>query len=204
MNPEPRINWQYPPPRPGWRGQLDTFFGPGTTRAEIWLEVGSGLAAAVALVIYAAANALDWSLVQYVVAALLAEDLVGGVATNAASSGKRWYHRAGQGFRQHMLFIVIHAVQPALVVLFFRPGDWGFFALVYGYLLLAAALILRSPLYLQRPLALLALCGGFLITFYGLSPTPGLEWFIPVYYVKLLVSHALREEPYRPPNEDMP
>jgi len=26
----------------------------------------------------------------------------------------------------------------------------------------------------------------------------GLEWFLPLFYLKLLISHVLREEPYRP------
>lgn len=30
------------------------------------------------------------------------------------------------------------------------------------------------------------------------APTPGLEWFIPLLFLKLLISHLLREEPYLP------
>lgn len=32
------INWDYPQPRAGLAGALDRFFGPGTTRAEAWLQ----------------------------------------------------------------------------------------------------------------------------------------------------------------------
>ncbi len=31
---------------------------------------------------------------------------------------------------------------------------------------------------------------------------PGLEGFVPFLYLKLLVSHILREEPYRPEDEN--
>ncbi|WP_225875286.1 hypothetical protein [[Limnothrix rosea] IAM M-220] len=36
----------------------------------------------------------------------------------------------------------------------FRGMDWLFFVGISGYLLLAASVILASPLYLQRPIAL--------------------------------------------------
>ncbi|MCD1294045.1 hypothetical protein CUJ83_03425 [Methanocella sp. CWC-04] len=79
--------------------------------------------------------------------------------------------------------------------------DWGYFFIVYCYLLLAALIILLSPLYLRRPVALILFSFGILINIYLLSPTPGLEWFVPFFCVKLLVSHILREEHYPPNNE---
>ncbi|MHA1379184.1 MAG: hypothetical protein ACTSRG_12450 [Candidatus Helarchaeota archaeon] len=36
---------------------------------------------------------------------------------------------------------------------------------------------------------------------YIFTPTIGLEWFVPVFFCKLLIAHILREEPYRPENE---
>ncbi|MFN8373096.1 MAG: hypothetical protein U0694_09500 [Anaerolineae bacterium] len=201
MTHDANVNWQYPAPRTGFMGEMDKFLGPGTTRAEFWLEIGAAVAAAVALVLYALAKPLDWSVWQFLVAALLTLDIVGGVVTNAASSAKRWYHRPQQGLRQHMTFIAVHALQLVLMVLFFRANDWGYFVIAYGYLLLSSLVILRLPLYLQRPAAMLALCGGFVLNSYVLIPAAGLEWFLPVFYLKLLVCHLLREEPYRPTGE---
>ena len=95
-----------------------------------------------------------------------------------------------------MAFVGLHGFQIGLVAWLFRGGDWGFFVVVFSYLLMASMIILRSPLYLQRPLALglysLALVGDR----YLLSPTLGLEWFLPFLMLKLLVSHLLAEFPY--------
>ncbi|MEO1428515.1 MAG: hypothetical protein AAFV71_05490 [Cyanobacteria bacterium J06633_8] len=127
---------------------------------------------------------------------LLGFDCVGGVLTNATASAKRWYHRSGQGWQQHIVFVGLHTIHISLVALLFRENDWEFLIVVSGYLLIASIGILRSPLYLQRPVALgfygLAMLGDR----YVLSPTLGLEWFLPFLMLKLLVSHLLAEIPY--------
>lgn len=188
------IQWQYPTPE----NALDRFVGPGTTIPEAALQIGVSLGAAAALLLYAHQQNLGWSLLQTLVALLLVLDMVGGVITNASNPAKRWYHRAGHGARQHLGFVALHILQPVLLVLFFRAGDWGYVALVYGYLLLAAVVLVVLPLYLQRPAAMAFWLGGFLLNSYVLLPTAGFEWFLPVFYLKLLVCHLVREEPYRP------
>ena len=123
---------------------------------------------------------------------------MGGVLTNATATAKRWHHRPGQGWQSHLSFVSLHMLHISLIALLFREGDGVFFAAVSSYLLLASMLILRSPLYLQRPIALglygLALLGDR----YLLAPTPGLEWFLPLFFLKLLVSHLLKETAYQP------
>lgn len=151
-----------------------------------------------ALPVYAFLQGFDWSPVQYLIATLLAFDIVGGIVTNAASSAKRWYHREGRGFRAHFGFVAFHVVYVFLVAWLFRSMDWGFFGAVSLYLLVAAYLVLKTPLYLQRPLAFGLLAFSFLLSLYAFAPTPGLEWFVPFLFLKLIVSHLLREEPYRP------
>ena len=190
--------WPEPPaPRAGLAGQWDTFVGPGATRAELWLIVGSAVLGAVAIVAYALQQNLDWSSLQLGVAALLALDLVGGVVTNATTAAKRWYHRPGQGFRQHIGFVALH-LHPFLVAWLFRDDDWAFGFVIYGYLLLASLLILRTQLYLQRPVAMGLTVVGLVIGLVVFVPTPGMAWFVPVFYLKLLVSHLLKEWPYLP------
>lgn len=197
-HPEPTIiNWDYPPPRHA----LDRFVGPGATRAELLLQFVPPVIATIVVIATAIVNAWGWTLVQYLVVGVLMLDMVGGVITNATSAAKRWYHRAGQGFRQHLLFVLIHIAQPTLVVVFFDPGNWTFLFGSYGYLLVAALLILFTPCYLQRPLAGLLLIGGFFLSLFVLPVPPYFEWFLPVFYTKLLSSHLLREEPYRPAAE---
>ena len=154
--------------------------------------------AAIAAPIYALSSSGQWTPWQLGLVALLGFDLVGGILTNATSAAKRWYHRPSQGWHQHLAFVSLHLVHIALVALLLRGGDWGFFLGVSGYLLSASLLILRSPLYLQRSIALgfysLALLGNA----YLVSPTPGLEWFLPLFFLKLLVSHLPYETPFRP------
>lgn len=193
-----QIRWEPPEPREGLAGAWDKFVGPGATPAEIWLQAVLATAAGIAVPVYAILNDLGWTTVQLVVAGLLAFDIIGGVITNATSTAKRWYHREGQGFRQHFGFVAIHAVQVLLVAWLFRGGDWIFFGVMYGYLLTAAWIILRTPLYLQRPVALVLYCGTILLGTYAFAPTAGLEWFIPFFFLKLLVSHLLKEAPFHP------
>jgi hypothetical protein len=191
-----QINWSPPEPRRGLAGEWDKFVGPGQTRAELWLILIPALLAGLAAPLYAHWVGLGWTHIQLVIAGLLALDLAGGVVTNATASAKRWYHRPGQGWRQHMAFIAVHALHLTLVAWLFRAGDWLYFVIYYAYLLVASLVILKVRLYLQRPLALLSFAGVLLIHTYSLPPTPGMEWFVPVFFLKLLVSHLVKEAPY--------
>ena len=190
--------FESPSPRSGWAGMLDRFIGPGATREELGLQLLPAIAAAIVAPLYALTQPHSWTILQLGIIALLGLDCVGGVLTNATNTAKRWYHRPGQGWREHLIFVSFHVIHIFIVAMLFRGNDWGFFFFVSGYLLVAAIAILRSPLYLQRPIALglygLALLGDR----YLLSPTLGLEWFLPFLMLKLLVSHLLPETPYQP------
>jgi hypothetical protein len=192
------IDWQIPTPRQGLKGAFDKFIGPGTTPAEVWLEFIPALLAGAAVPAWAITQELGWHPLQLIVAAWLGFDLTGGIITNAASPAKRWYHRPGQGFRQQFGFTAIHIVYLLLIAWLFRNNDWSFAIVTSGYLLIAAAIILKAPLYLQRPIAFLLYALAILLGLYAFSPTPGMEWFLPFFYLKLLVSYLVREEPYRP------
>ncbi|MEM9542721.1 MAG: hypothetical protein AAGA60_24920 [Cyanobacteria bacterium P01_E01_bin.42] len=189
---------EIPTPRSGWKGQLDRFIGPGATPAELALQLVPSIGSAIAASLYASTLPIDWTPWQLGAIAILGFDLVGGVLTNATAAAKRWYHRPGQGWRQHLGFVSVHLFHIGLVALLFRGGDSLFFASISSYLLLAAGLILAIPVYLQRPIALglygLALLGDR----YIFAPTPGLEWFLPLFFLKLLVSHLLKETAYQP------
>ncbi|MDJ0799648.1 MAG: hypothetical protein QNJ51_23015 [Calothrix sp. MO_167.B12] len=186
-------NWTYSSPRSGMKGLLDHITGPGATPAEIMLQFLPAFGGAIAAPIYALNLAVHWTPWQLGLIALFGFDLVGGVLTNATSAAKRWYHRPGQGWQQHLGFVSIHIVHVLLVAWLFRGGDWGFFLGISSYLLGASVLILGSPLYLQRPLAM-GLYGLVLLSDrYLFSPTLGLEWFLPLFFLKILVSHLVRE-----------
>lgn len=195
------INWNYPQPRQGISGALDKLIGPGATPAEVWLQVVPAVLAGIVVPVYAIVSSLAWSPLQLFIGALLAFDLTGGIITNATSSAKRWYHRPGQGFSQHLVFVVIHVVHVFVVAWLFRSHDWPFFGIVSAYLLVASVIILHTPQYLQRPVALMLFALTLLINTYTLTSTVGLEWFVPFFYLKLLVSHLLKEAPYQPAGE---
>lgn len=191
-------DWSEISPCRGFDGWTDRLIGPGATPAELLVQLVPSLGAMVVAPVYAVTLSNQWTALQLAVIGLLALDIVGGVLTNATSSAKRWYHRPGQGWRQHLGFVFLHLLHLWLVALLLRGGDWGFWLATSGYLLGASLLILWSPLYLQRPIAF-GLYGLSLIgDRYFLSPTPGLEWFLPLFFLKLLVSHLLREMPYPP------
>jgi hypothetical protein len=113
------IDWTPPQPRNGLAGEWDKFVGPGQTQAELWLILIPSLLAGLAAPLYALHTGLDWTTVQLVVAGVIALDLVGGVVTNATATAKRWYHRPGHGWRQHVGFVAVHAIHIALVAWLF-------------------------------------------------------------------------------------
>jgi hypothetical protein len=191
----PEIDWDPPQPRPGVAGWLDRFVGPGATAAELLWQFGAAFAAAVAVPAYALAAGLNWSTLQLTVSGLIAMDLVGGVVTNATAAGQRWYHRSGQGPKQHLAFAAIHIVQLLLVGWFFRNGDWVFVGVFYAYLMLAVTVVCLSPLYLQRPIAMMSVVGAVFLNEVAFPTVPGMAWFVPVFFVKLLICHLLKEAP---------
>ncbi|MEM8929658.1 MAG: hypothetical protein AAGE94_00690 [Acidobacteriota bacterium] len=196
--PPPIVRWSPPTPRDGLAGVWDRFVGPGATRGEVWLQTAIPLAAAVFAGWWPVASGHDWPGWQSLVAGLLALDTVGGVITNSTHTAKRWYHRAGQTAADHLGFVAIHVIQLGLVAWLFRGGDWVFLITAYAALLAGSALIVWSPKLLQKPVAL----GVYLVTLVaGLAPaavTPGLEWFAPVFFLKLFVAHLPFEAPLAP------
>lgn len=61
--------------------------------------------------------------------------------------------------------------------------------------------VLATPLYLRRALAtavsMLAIIGAPLVLPLG----AGLGWVVPALFVKLVLAHAVREEPYAAPSQ---
>lgn len=172
----------------------DRLLGPGASRAETALALGSALAAAVGLPWMALDGGVGWSPVQTAVAALLAFDLVGGVAVNASTPARRHYHRAGRGARHHLAFVGLHAVHVAVVAWVFRGGDVAYAVFASMGLVIAGGIVLATPVAMRRAVALLGVVAAV-----ALGPlageTPGLAWFLPVLALKLLVAYLLGDVP---------
>ncbi len=192
------IDGNCPAPRSGLIGCLDRITGPEATTAELLVQFIPSAIFAIVAPIYAQTLSVDWTPWQLGLISLLGLDLAGGVLTNATSSAKRWFHRAGQTWQHHLGFVSIHIVHIFLVAILFRGLDWDFGFIASTYLIASSILILQTPLYLQRPIAFglygLALLGNS----YLFVPTVGLEWFLPLFFLKILISHLLKEAPYRP------
>ncbi len=193
-----RIDWEYPEPRCGLAGEWDRFIGPGATRAEAVLILGAALLSGAAMLVYGLRGDLGWTGLQVALAVLIAADLGGGVVANASRATKRWYHRPGQKWWQHVLFAAAH-VYPLLIAWLYREDGWMWGFTIYQAMLLAVLLILSAPLYLRRPLAFGLTMALILVDVYAFGPTPGFEWLVPALGLKLLAGHILREEPYAPP-----
>jgi hypothetical protein len=196
------ISWHPPPPRSGWNGAWDRFIGPGATRAELGLQLVGACGLTAALLLFSFDQQITpFTPLQWGVLALLAFDLSGGVITNATAAAKRWYHRCGQGWAQHLAFIAPHGLHLAALAWVLPELGWSFALLSYAYLLAATLIVLAVPLYLQRPVALIAYVGALLLNGW-LAPPVALGWVLPVFFLKLLVAHLLKEAPFTPPSQE--
>ena len=76
-------------PRRGPIGLVDIIFGPGATGWEVGLALVAGLFGAATTCWYAATTKLEWTSLQYAVAAVIAFDIFGGAVANStmAQSG---------------------------------------------------------------------------------------------------------------------
>jgi polyferredoxin len=178
-----------PQPRPGLAGVWDRLVGPGTTRTETWLILGVALAGGLAVPLYGHNRDLGWTTPQIVLASLLAVDLFGGVVENATAAARRWHHRPGRTPRDHMAFVAFHGLHLLLVTWLFYSLDWAYFAAYYDYLLGAGWLMLNLSPSLRRPTALALAAGAVLLNGYGLTPAAGLEWVVPVLFLKVIVGY---------------
>jgi len=140
----------------------------------------------------------DWSAVQWVGATLLAFDLFGGVAVNASSAARSYFFRAGRTTRHHLVFVVLHVVHVAAFSWLFREGDPVFTAVVGTGLLVSALGILVTPVHARRPVAMLFMTLGTVLSLAAEDPVSGMEWFIPVLLTKLLVCYLLGDVPAAP------
>lgn len=178
-------------PRPGLLGSWDRFVGPGMSAGENVLMIGSTLTGGALVGAHLAALGLSWPFV--VLGALIGADVIGGAVCNMTETTKRWYHRPEQRPRDHLGFIVLHLLHIVAVAWAFRGAgfDAAYALTVGGWLIATAALVLYAPATLRSPLATTLYAVTLGLSLYALGPTPGLEWFVPLLFVKLLNGHAV-------------
>lgn len=180
-----------PSPRSGLLGSWDRFVGPGMNRGENALMILASLGGALVAGWQLSAAGKSWPLV--LLGSFIGVDVIGGVVCNMTMTTKRWYHRAGQRFRDHLRFIALHLSHIAVVAWAFRgEGFDAAYALTIGGWLIASAVgILCAPENLRSPLAAMGFLVAMVLSLYVVFPTPGLEWFAPMLFTKLLIGHAV-------------
>jgi hypothetical protein len=194
------VDWSAPD------AKADAIFGAGATRAERGLANGVGLVGAVVIVVAAWVSGADWNVWLFLVAAVLAFDVVGGVVANGLNAAKRDHFGppsataktiGGRLVRHPIAFTALH-VHPIVVGLLYPPHLWWWGIPWYLAILAGTVAVRFAPLYLQRPVAL-GLC-ALVALVSSLTPAPDLWGWLPVMLaLKLVLAHAVQEEPYRPP-----
>lgn len=192
------IEWRY-------QGRPDFFLGTGATTTEkILAHAAAGVVTAMIvgfLWVQEYEAAQGWRLLALVV---LAYDVAGGVTANMLNSCKRFYHAPlhenERGFyalvKNPYAFVGLH-IHPIATAWIFA-GSIADGITWYGLLLAATILTHATPLYLRRAVASTFVVCAVLLNLYLLPMPLGLEWFVPCLFIKIIMGHAVREEPYRP------
>ena len=178
-------------PRQGILGIWDKVVGPGMSSRETLVCLLPTLVATIYIPCYAITYQLQWSNVQLILSAILAFDLFGGAIVNTTLTARRWHHNPHNGWQHHFLFILIH-LHPLLITLFYG-ASWLYFVGAYSYLILSAVIILLAPKHIQRAIAITLYLGSLLLSNDWLPVINGMEWFLPVYFLKLLISYLPEE-----------
>ena len=193
-----RIDWSY-------SGAPDPMAGTGATLSEQLVFWIVGIAGAGLMLIIGRGGWVLWNWWQTGLAALIAFDLIGGAAGAALNSSKRFYfstvkpdERGPLKYLKSGYYLPIISVHPLLVYLIYStPEMWTGVAL-YFIVGAVAILVRKAPLYLARPLAVTAVMTAIVVNTYFIPVPPGFEWMLPVLVLKMVLGHAVREEPYRP------
>lgn len=192
------IDWEY-------SGAPNPMVGTGATWIEQALVWVTGLSAFALFVYLGKDGWFSWSWFQIVIASLIAFDLIGGAVANQLNSAKRFFHaplktneRGLIGLmKQTWYFSAIH-IHPIVVYTIWKPQEFLTGVGIYGAAMASAGIVRMLPFYLARPVATLLLLAALLANTYLIRPVPGFEWLLPVLFLKLVLGHAVREEPYRP------
>lgn len=192
------VQWQYV-------GKADFLFGTGASGVEkLLVYVGSSFGILLYTYFFFT-DALTWTWWQYGLATLIAMDVFGGLVANSLNSCKRFYHTQPKDdepsytaiLKNHFLFAIFH-IYPLLASLLF--GNGNFFYGVFWYILLIVCgwIVIKTPLYLKRPVAFLTILLALLLNYYAIPFIAGFAWLAPALYVKILYGYLVPEEPYRP------
>ncbi len=179
--------------------------GTGATLIEHLVFWVVGLLGAALMVLLARGGWVAWTWWATGLAALIAFDLMGGAAAAALNSSKRFYfsptkpdERGPIRYLKSGYYLPIISVHPMLVYLVYRSSEMWTGVAIYFIVGAVAILVRKAPLYLARTLAITAVIAAIVANIYFIPMPAGFEWMLPVLVLKLVLGHAVREEPYRP------
>jgi hypothetical protein len=192
------VDWVIPEGKPDW------LVGTGALPAERHLVWWSTTVATVAVVAATVHADPVWTWWQWLLVLAVAIDVAGGVPANMLATAKRQYHGAPTApatarerlLRNPVAFSALHLHPFALTVAL--PDSHLMWASAWYLVCLAGtAAVVATPLYLHRPLAA-AIATSTFVAVPLIDAPDGLSWLGPLLVLKLVVAHAVREEPYRP------
>jgi hypothetical protein len=184
-----------PSRRRGALGVWDEIVGPGADGLETALIVGAMVAGPGLAIAWALAAGVDWAWWQWLVLAILACDLVGGLACNGLEPAKRWHHRPGRPPNAHFLFCALH-VHPLILALAMPDAmPWRTALIVYGLLLAGAGLVIGVPARLKTAVSLLVSAVAILACSLRLAPLSALGWVPVVLFLKVLAGFLVPPPP---------
>ncbi len=169
-------------PRSGILGGWDRLVGPGATA---WENAVTLVVAPVAAAVAVAWLPPDSTMLQRVVAAVLAFDVIAGVWVMSTPAARRWYGRPNRPTAMRWAFALGHA-HPFVVAAVF-DGSMAWAATLYGGMV-ATTIGLRW-IASQARVPTLALAVVVLLGLGRLVGEDPLLWFAPAYLVKLLIGH---------------
>jgi hypothetical protein len=193
-----KIAWDY-------SGPTDPLVGSGATSAERLMGYGgAGIVTALLIWLSYTSDVPATSAWQWAVLVFFAYDIGGGAVANMLNSCKRFYHTPAKPSESAFIrtaknvrvFTAIH-VHP-IIAAALLGGSVGNAVAWYLMLQVSVWLVLAAPLYLRRPMATLLTVLAVIAASALLPLGAGLEWFIPCLFIKMVLGHAVQEEPYAP------
>lgn len=140
--------------------------------------------------------ACDWSNLQMILYFAISIDLFGGVIANLTHSTKAFWQSQPKIYQY--IFLIVHAIQPVLLSVFFGV-DWLLTELLYGYMLVLGIVLIQAKGEINQILSIIFAGLGIYISINIMplmvegNPYPtGFEWFPIVYFLKLLVGFCIK------------
>lgn len=133
---------------------------------------------------------IEWNLLQWAIALIVAVDVRSSIITNALYSYKLFYHTPlsekdstiTKKIKNRTIVTALH-IHPIIVGLLYSHSIiWGMFW--YSLLNFSVWFVERLPLYLKKSISMAIIMVGILINLFIIPPPTLFEWLIPMLFIK--------------------